>query len=106
MTTEFVRRQSGEMADTLNRAALLTRLSFPVTEAERAAFHALPQEARADILARMLEAMRVLYQTQPDGVYFVFAVPPYGFDPQTFCLTEGPDGERHKMPEYETPWRP
>lgn len=98
--------QRGEMADTLNRAALLMRLSFPVTEAERAAFHALPQQARADILARMLEAMRVLYQTRPDGVYFVFAAPAFGFDPKTFCLTEGPDGERHKMPDYETPWQP
>ncbi|WP_048849968.1 hypothetical protein [Komagataeibacter europaeus] len=95
-----------DMPQILASVATLTRLSVPVTEEERAAFSALPPHARADILARILEAMRVLYRTKSDGVYFVFAAPVRGFNPQTFCLTEGPDGARHKLPAYETPWQP
>lgn len=97
--------QRGEMADTLNRAALLTRLSFPVTEAERAAFNALPREARADILARMLEAMRTLHQTSPDGLYFVYASHEVTGQ-HTYCLPEGRGGKRHELQPYETVWVP
>ena len=90
----------------LANTAMLTRLSVPVTEEERAAFNALPAQSRADILGRLLDNMRVLYRTRPDGVYFSFASPKIGFDPRTFCLTEGPNGERHTFPDYESPWEP
>lgn len=90
----------------LANTAMLTRLSAPVTEEERAAFNALPAPSRADILGRMLDTMRVLYRTRPDGVYFSVVSPKIGFDPRTFCLTEGPNGERHTFPDYESPWEP
>ncbi|MBY4641493.1 hypothetical protein K6L44_16195 [Gluconacetobacter entanii] len=106
MSSPGITAGSDDMPKIIASVATLTRLSAPVTEEERAAFSALPPHVRADILARTLEAMRVLYRTKSDGVYFVFATPVRGFNPQTFCLTEGPDGARHELPAYETPWQP
>ncbi|WP_143456095.1 hypothetical protein [Novacetimonas hansenii] len=90
----------------LRNVAALTRWTAPITEEERTAFCALPKATRVDILARMLQAMRVLYHTHPGGIYFVFADRSAGAEPCTYCLTEGPNGARHELPDYETVWLP